>query len=164
MRAAAYGYRVDTLGSNALGATLRTVAWNDSGAVRRACASSLVSFGVTARQLEFDPPNGSLTQLRRGPGRQRQSGAPFAATNVKTAGTVCKRRDAVPLARKEGLQPRAGERPAVGCSEKLGRDPANARSSRRARSTLCGKRKWRRGTTDVPLIRQLVPANRRQAL
>jgi hypothetical protein len=52
--------------------------------------------------------------------RQRQSGAPLAATNVKTAGSVCKRRDAVRLARKEGLQPRANERPAVGCSEKLG--------------------------------------------
>ncbi len=52
---------------------------------------------------------------------QRQSGAPLAATIVKTAGSVCKRRDAVHLARKEGLQPRANERPAVGCSEKLAR-------------------------------------------
>ncbi len=52
--------------------------------------------------------------------RQRQSGAPLAATNVTTAGSVCKRRDAVRLGRKEGLQPRASERPAVGCSEKLG--------------------------------------------
>jgi hypothetical protein len=52
--------------------------------------------------------------------RKRQSGAPLAATNVKTAGSVCKRRDAVRLGRKKGLQPRANERPAVGCSEKLG--------------------------------------------
>ncbi len=66
------------------------------------------------------PPNGSLTQPRRGPARQRQSGAPLAATNVKTAGSACKRRHAVHLGRKEGLQPRASERPAVGCSEKLG--------------------------------------------
>ncbi len=51
--------------------------------------------------------------------RERQSGAPLAATNVKTAGSVCKRRDAARLARKKGLQPRASERPAVGCSEKL---------------------------------------------
>ncbi len=51
---------------------------------------------------------------------QRQSGAPLAATNVKTAGCVCERRDAVRLGRKTGLQPRANERPAVGCSEKLG--------------------------------------------
>jgi hypothetical protein len=64
-------------------------------------------------------PNGSLTQPRRGPGRLRQSGAPLAATNVKTAGSVCKRRDAVRLGRKQGLQPRANERPAAGCSEKL---------------------------------------------
>jgi hypothetical protein len=65
------------------------------------------------------PSNGSLTQPRRGPVGPRQSGAPLAATNVKTAGCVCKRRDAVRLGRKEGLQPRASERPAVGCSEKL---------------------------------------------
>ena len=50
---------------------------------------------------------------------QRQSGAPLAASNVKTAGSVCRRRDAVHLGRREGLQPRASERPAVGCSEKL---------------------------------------------
>ena len=62
--------------------------------------------------------------LSRGeaPVTQRQSGAPLAATNVKTAGSVCKRRDAMRLGRKEGLQPRASERPAVGCSEKLGRE------------------------------------------
>ncbi len=52
-----------------------------------------------------DPPNGSLTQLRRGPGAERQSGAPLAATNVKTAGSVCKRRDAVRLGRKRGFSP-----------------------------------------------------------
>ncbi len=51
---------------------------------------------------------------------QRQSGAPLAATNVRTAGGVCKRRDAERLGGKEGLQARATERPAVGCSEKLG--------------------------------------------
>jgi hypothetical protein len=55
--------------------------------------------------------------------RQRQSGAPLAATNVKTAGRVCKRGDAVRLGRKKGLQPRASERPAVGCSEKLAGEP-----------------------------------------
>ena len=56
---------------------------------------------------------------REAPVPERQSGAPLAATNVKTAGSVCKRPDAVRLGRKEGLQPRASERPAVGCSEKL---------------------------------------------
>ena len=71
--------------------------------------------------MSFGPANGSLTQPRRGPVCQRQSGAPLAATNVKMAGSVYKRRDAVRLGRKKGLQPRANERPAVGCSEKLGR-------------------------------------------
>jgi len=46
----------------------------------------------------------------------RQSGRPLAATNVQTAGSVCKRHDAVHLRRKKGLQPRASERPAVACS------------------------------------------------
>ena len=50
----------------------------------------------------------------------RQSGRPLAATNVQTAGSVCKRDDAVRLVRKEGLQPRASERPAVACSAELG--------------------------------------------
>jgi hypothetical protein len=54
--------------------------------------------------------------------RERQSGAPLAATNVKTAGSVCKRRDAAHLGRQKGLQPLANERPAVGCSEKLARE------------------------------------------
>jgi hypothetical protein len=58
--------------------------------------------------------------------RERQSGAPLAATNVTTAGSVCKRRDAGRLGRKKGLQPRANERPAVGCSEKLGGASARA--------------------------------------
>ncbi len=68
--------------------------------------------------------------------RQRQSGAPLAATNVKTAGCACKRRDALRLGRKEGLQPRANERPAVGCSEKLGGVPRRA-----ARSDRCSIQK-----------------------
>jgi hypothetical protein len=46
----------------------------------------------------------------------RQSGRPLAATNVQTAGSVCKRHDAVHLGRKKGLQPRANKRPAVACS------------------------------------------------
>ena len=54
------------------------------------------------------------------PEHQRQSGALLAESNVKTAGSVCKRRDAVRLGRQKGLQPRANERPAVRCSEKLG--------------------------------------------
>ena len=42
--------------------------------------------------------------LSRGeaPKHQRQSGGPLAATNVKTAGSVRKRRDAVRLGRKKG--------------------------------------------------------------
>ena len=51
----------------------------------------------------------------------RPSGRPLAATNVETAGSVCKRHDAVYLGRKEGLQPRASERPAVACSAELAR-------------------------------------------
>jgi hypothetical protein len=54
----------------------------------------------------------------------RQSGRPLAATNVKTAGCACKRHDAVHLGRKEGLQPRVYERPAVSCSQKLARASA----------------------------------------
>ena len=53
----------------------------------------------------------------------RLSGRPLAATNVKTPGSVCKRRDAVHLGRKKGLQPRASERPAVACSAELGGQP-----------------------------------------
>ncbi len=50
----------------------------------------------------------------------RQSGATLAATNDLSAGSVCKRRDAVTLGRKKGLQPRANERPADSFSFKLG--------------------------------------------
>ncbi len=69
-------------------------------------------------ELAVHPTDLSLSR-GEAPETLRQSGAPLAATNVKTAGSVCKRRDAVRLGRKEGLQPRANERPAVGCSEKL---------------------------------------------
>ncbi len=54
------------------------------------------------------------------PGEDGQSGATLAATNDVSAGSVCKRRDAVTLGRKEGLQPRANERPAGSFSFKLG--------------------------------------------
>jgi hypothetical protein len=37
-----------------------------------------------------------------------------------SAGSVCKRRDAVTLGRNEELQLRASERPATSCSEELG--------------------------------------------
>jgi hypothetical protein len=90
--------------------------------LRRVRFSSVPS-PVHPRRMCSGTPNGSLTQPRRGPVCHRQSGAPLAATNVKTAGSVCKRRDAAHLGRKEGLQPRANERPAVGCSEKLARPP-----------------------------------------
>ncbi len=50
------------------------------------------------------------------------SGATLAATNDLSAGSVCKRRDAVTLGRKKGLQPRANERPADSFSFKLGRN------------------------------------------
>jgi hypothetical protein len=40
------------------------------------------------------------------------SGTTLAATNDLSAGSVCKRRDAVRLGTKKGLQPRADERPA----------------------------------------------------
>ena len=80
---------------------------------------------TSARTDYLRPANGSLTQPRRGSVRHRQSGAPLAATNVKTAGSVCQRRDAVRVGRKKGLQPRANERPAVGCSEKLAGTPSS---------------------------------------
>ncbi len=51
----------------------------------------------------------------------RQRGATLAVTNDLSAGSVCKRRDAVTLARKKGLQPRANERPAGSFSFKLAR-------------------------------------------
>ncbi len=71
--------------------------------------------------LEVAPPNGSEAKLRHGPGCGRASGATLAATNDLSAGSVCKRRDAVTLGRKKGLQPRANERPADSFSFKLGR-------------------------------------------
>jgi hypothetical protein len=37
------------------------------------------------------------------------SGAPLAATHEFSAGAICKRRDAVRLALREGLQPRVGD-------------------------------------------------------
>lgn len=40
---------------------------------------------------------------------------------MASAGAICSRRDAVKLARNEGLQPRASERPLVGCYAELGR-------------------------------------------
>ena len=54
------------------------------------------------------------------PGADGQSGAALAATNDLSAGSVCKRRDAVTLGRKKGLQPRANERRADSFSFKLG--------------------------------------------
>ncbi len=68
-------------------------------------------------------PNGSEAKLRRGPVCGRQRGATLAATNDLSAGSVCKRRDAVTLGRKKGLQPRASERPAGSFSFKLGGAP-----------------------------------------
>ncbi len=52
---------------------------------------------------------------------ERLSGTTLAATNDLSAGSVCKRRDAVTLGRKKGLQPRANEPPADSFSFKLGR-------------------------------------------
>jgi hypothetical protein len=68
----------------------------------------------------FCPANDSEAKLRRGPVCLRQSGATLAATNDLSAGSVCKRRDAVRIGRKKGLQPRANERPADSFSFKLG--------------------------------------------
>ncbi len=65
--------------------------------------------------------NASEAKLRRGPVCGRASGATLAATNDLSAGSVCKRRDAVTLGRKKGLQPRANERPAGSFSFKLAR-------------------------------------------
>jgi hypothetical protein len=51
------------------------------------------------------------------PSAEAASGTPLAATNEMSAGAIRKRRAAVKLGRKEGLQPRADERPAGSCSE-----------------------------------------------
>jgi hypothetical protein len=40
---------------------------------------------------------------------------------MPSAGAICSRRDAVKLAKNEGLQPRASEQPLVGCYAELGR-------------------------------------------
>jgi len=47
--------------------------------------------------LTFGAPNGSVTQLRRGHLCHWRRGAPLAATNEMSAGSVCKRRDATAL-------------------------------------------------------------------
>ncbi len=73
------------------------------------------------RRLSSRRANGSEAKLRRGPVGGRLSGTTLAATNDLSAGSVCKRRDAVTLGRKKGLQPRASERPAGSFSFKLGR-------------------------------------------
>ena len=71
---------------------------------------------------DFRRPNGFLTQLRRGPVCHRRRDAAFAATNEISAGSVCKRRDAMSLGRLPSrLGRRANERPAVNCCEELGR-------------------------------------------
>jgi hypothetical protein len=67
---------------------------------------STLSLDVSSR-----PANGSEAKLRRGPACVRQRGATLAATNDLSAGSVCKRRDAVTLGRKKGLQPRAKNGP-----------------------------------------------------
>ena len=59
------------------------------------------------------------------------NGAPLAATNEMSAGAICKRRDVVTLGRKKGLQPRANERPAVGCCDELGAGGLMYRSGER---------------------------------
>ena len=57
------------------------------------------------------PPNGSVTQLRRGHRCHWRRGATLAATNEMSAGSVCKRRDVVALGRFEPARP-AGRRTA----------------------------------------------------
>ncbi len=69
--------------------------------------------------VPFGRANGSEAKLRRGPVGGRLSGTALAATNDLSAGSVCKRRDAVTLGRKKGLQPRANKRPADSFSFKL---------------------------------------------
>jgi len=60
------------------------------------------------------PPNGSVTQLRRGNQHHWRRGAPLAATNELSAGRVCKRRDATALGGLPSrLGRRASRRPAV---------------------------------------------------
>ena len=96
------------------------------------CTDHRSCFCVTTKSVR--PTDLSLS-CGAAPVPQRQSGAPLAATNVKTAGCVCKRRDAVRLGRKEGLQPRASERPADSCSEKLGSSLPTLPSTQRPRTT-----------------------------
>jgi hypothetical protein len=66
--------------------------------------------------------NGSEAKLRRGRGCRTRQRRDACRTNDLSAGSVCKRRDAVRLGRKKGLQPRANERPAGSFSFKLASD------------------------------------------
>ena len=56
------------------------------------------------------------------PGACGDSGTTLAATNDKSAGAICKRRDAVHLARNRGGSAAGrGKRPAIGFLQQLGR-------------------------------------------
>ena len=73
------------------------------------------------------------------------SGTPLAATRVKSAGAICKRRDAVRLARKEALQRRARHGPAIRCWQQLG-GQATTRRRHPLRSPICDSLRARRLT------------------
>ena len=84
--------------------------------------------GAGGALLYRRPPNGSVTQLRRGNRCHWRRGAPLAATNEMSAGAMCKRRDATALGRLPSrLGQRANERPAVSCCDELGGAPRDVR-------------------------------------
>ena len=74
--------------------------------------------------------------------RAFKSGTPVAATNDQSAGAICKRRDAVHLGRKEGLQPR--ERQTARCQllTKV-RPPSSLSLVRRLNAQLAFPREFR---------------------
>jgi hypothetical protein len=68
----------------------------------------------------------------RPPRAEAEAARRLPRPTVPPEGAICSRRDAVRPAKNEGLQPRASERPLVGCYAELDGDVALCRSSRGA--------------------------------
>jgi hypothetical protein len=74
---------------------------------RRACKYAELHGDVQPTATAIRRPNVLSLSCGEAQCAGGQSGTPLAATNKMSAGSVCKRRDAMHLGRKEGLQPRA---------------------------------------------------------
>jgi len=61
--------------------------------------------GGTCDGEKRGPPNGSDVKLQAAPTRERTRGAPLAAMHTVLTLSVCKRRDAVRLARNQPARP-----------------------------------------------------------